>query len=81
MSISIVSEAWANLIVKESTLDPRSVAKKLARDNESSTNAIDGSDAGGEDEKDKEEEESKDIETVFGEDDGRQTGVSLYGGL
>ena len=57
------------------------MTKELARDNESSTNAIDGSDTNCGDEKDKEEEENNNIETVFDEDDRRQTEVSLQGDL
>ena len=65
-------EAWAKLGVKVHSTR-LSVAKELARDN------VDGSDGGGGDKDDEEENDGDDIGPVFGEDDGRQTGVRLQG--
>ena len=54
--------------------------RELARDNESIIDVIDEFNIGGGDEEDKEAKKGDDIASVYGEDDGRQTGVSLQGG-
>lgn len=75
-----VPDAWQEFEAEDNTLDPNEVARELARDNEPVTGVVDGSNAGGGDEEDEEEKEGDDVAIVYGEDDGRQTGVSLQGG-